>query len=155
MQRVYDGGAYIIEPLTDPRMFEGVRTRRILAFLIDAVVIALLTVVASIAVAVLGVLTLGLGWLLFPLLWPGVALLYCAFTMGGPRSATLGMRAQGLEARFLDGSRFNPGIAAIHSILFYISVGVLTPFILLVSLFTDRKRLLHDLVLGSVVVRRA
>jgi uncharacterized RDD family membrane protein YckC len=37
-------------------------------------------------------------------------------------------------------------------VLFYASVALLTPLVLLVSLFTDRKRLLHDLLLGSVIV---
>lgn len=152
--RTYDGAAFIIEPLDDPRLYDGVRTRRIFAFLIDAVIIAVLTFVVGIVVFFLGIFTLGLGWMLYPLLWPAVALIYCAFTLGGPASATPGMRAQGLEARFLDGSYFNPGIAAVHSILFYVSVACLTPLVLLVSLVSGRKRLLHDLVLGSVIVNR-
>ena len=147
----YDG-TIILEPLDDPRLYYGVRTRRIFAFLIDALVIAVLTLGAAVVVFFLGIFTLGLGWLLYPILWPAMALVYCAFTLGGPNSATPGMRTQGLEARFLDGSRFNPGIAAIHSVLFYASVALLTPLVLLVSLFTDRKRLLHDLLLGSVIV---
>ena len=107
----YDG-TIILEPLDDPRLYYGVRTRRIFAFLIDALVIAVLTLGAAVVVFFLGIFTLGLGWLLYPILWPAMALVYCAFTLGGPNSATPGMRTQGLEARFLDGSRFNPGIAA-------------------------------------------
>lgn len=152
--RSYAGPTYTVDPLTDWRLYDGVLGRRILAFLVDVIIIGALTVGAFVLVAVLGVFTLGLGWLLFPLLWPGVALLYSAFSLGGARSATVGMRTVGLEVRMLDGSRLNPLIAAVHAVLFYASVAILTPFVLLVALFADRKRLLHDLVLGTVVVNR-
>lgn len=153
--RTYDAADFIIdEGVPGPRAVSGIRTRRILAFLIDVVIIALLTFAASIVVFVLGIFTLGLGWLLYPILWPAVALVYSAFSLGGPASATVGMRTQGIEARFMDGSRLNPGIAAIHAVLFYASISFLTPLILLVSLFTDNKRLLHDIVLGIIFVNR-
>ncbi|WP_181701878.1 RDD family protein [Chthonobacter albigriseus] len=142
------------DPLTDGRLYDGVRTRRAIGFLLDAVVLAILTLLASVLIFFLGIFTLGLGWLLYPLLWPVLALIYCAFTMGGPNSATPGMRAMGLEVRQLDGQKLTPVIAAIHSVLFYASVSILTPFVLVVALISDRKRLLHDLVLGTVVVNR-
>lgn len=146
--------AYHADPMTDRRLFSGVRTRRIMGFLLDVVALAVLTFLASALILVLGIFTLGLGWLLFPLLWPFLALIYCAFTLGGPNSATPGMRAFGLEMRQLDGSRMTPVLAAIHAVLFYASVSVLTPFVLVVALISDRKRLLHDIVLGTVVVNR-
>lgn len=153
--RTYDAADYIYdEGRPGPRAVSGIRTRRIFAFLIDAVIIAMLTVVAAIVVAFLGLVTLGLGWLLYPILWPAVALVYCAFSLGGPHSATVGMRTQGIEARFMDGSRLNPGVAAVHAVLFYFSMSILTPLVLLVSLFTENKRLLHDIVLGIVFVNR-
>ncbi len=136
------------------RLTDGVLGKRVFAFLIDVVIIFGLTIGAFVLVAVLGVFTLGLGWLLFPLLWPGVALIYSAFSVGGPKASTIGMRTMGLEVRMLDGSRLNPVIAAVHAVGFYASVAILTPFVLLVALFSDRKRLLHDLVLGTVVVNR-
>lgn len=145
---------YKPDVLTAPALYDGVRTRRILGFLLDAVFIALLTIAASFVVLVLGIFTLGLGWLLFPLLWPFLALIYCAFTLGGSASATPGMRAFGLEMRQLNGQRMTPVLAAIHAVLFYASVSLLTPFVVLFSLIADRKRLLHDIVLGTVVVNR-
>ena len=41
----------------------------------------------------------------------------------------------------------------VHSVLFWAGNVVLTPLILLVTLFADRKRTLHDLLLGTVVTR--
>ena len=39
-----------------------------------------------------------------------------------------------------------------HAVLFWISVSVLTPLVLLVGLFNGRRRLLHDIVLGTVII---
>jgi uncharacterized RDD family membrane protein YckC len=36
---------------------------------------------------------------------------------------------------------------------FWFSMAILTPLVLVVALFTERKQLLHDLVLGTVAVR--
>ncbi len=102
----------------------------------------------------LGLFTFGLGWLLFPVLGPGVALAYVGFTLGGPHSATPGMRTMGLTMRMLNGRRPDILIAAIHALLFWFSVSLLTPLILLVSFFNAEKRLLHDIVLGVAVVNR-
>ncbi|TIU90630.1 MAG: RDD family protein, partial [Mesorhizobium sp.] len=41
----------------------------------------------------------------------------------------------------------------VHSVLFWAGNVILTPLVLLVSLFADRKRTLHDLLLGTVVSR--
>lgn len=148
-----DGRGPAYDPAIRPDYYDGVRTRRIFAFLIDASVILFLMLVASAVIAVLGIFTLGLGWFLFPLVWPVVAIAYTAFTLGGRHSATPGMRFMGIEMRMWDGARMNPALAVIHAIGFWLSVSFLTPLILLVSLFTPRKQLLHDLALGTFVIR--
>jgi uncharacterized RDD family membrane protein YckC len=107
------------------------------------------------AILVLGVFTLGLQWLLLPAVWPVVAILYSVLTVGGPNSATPGMRFMGIQIRSLRGERIDYGIALLHALGFWFSVGLLTPLVLVVSLFTERKQLLHDLVLGTVAVRAA
>jgi uncharacterized RDD family membrane protein YckC len=150
-----DAGELAYDPVVHPERYVGVRSRRIFAFLVDAAVILLLMVVASIAIAIFGVFTFGLGWFLFPLIWPVVALLYTVLTMGGPASATPGMRFAGIEMRMIDGERMNYGLALLHSLGFWFSVTILTPLVLLVSLFTQRKQLLQDLVLGTAAVRTA
>ncbi|MTI04802.1 RDD family protein [Roseibium denhamense] len=143
------------DPALNPELFSGVRSRRMFAFLIDLIVIALLTFGAGILVFVLGVFTLGLGFLLYAILPTAVALIYVAMTLGGPSASTLGMRAMGLEMRLWYGAKPYPLLAAVHAILFWFSVSFLTPLVLLVSLFSDRKRLLHDLILGTVVINSA
>ena len=148
-----DAGELEFDPAVHPERYDGVRTRRIFAFLIDATAIFFLMVAAYVVIAVLGVFTLGLLWLLFPAVWPVVAILYSVMTLGGPSSATPGMRFTGIEVRTVDGGRMDYGLALLHALLFWASVAILTPFVLLVALFTERKQLLHDLIIGTAAVR--
>lgn len=139
--------------LDDIRLYDGVRTRRIMAFLIDFAVVTLITLPVYVLVLFLGVITLGLGWMLFGVTWPLVAIVYIWNTLGGRRQATVGMNTMGIRLERLDGRRVDGLFAVVHSVLFWAGNAVLTPFILLISLFADRKRTLHDLLLGTVVVR--
>lgn len=139
--------------LDDRRLYEGVRTRRVLAFVVDYVLVALIMIPVAILVLLLGLLTLGLGWMLFGILFPLVALPYVALTMGGPSQATVGMRMMSIRLERLDGARVDGLFAMVHAVLFWAGNVVLTPLILLASLFLDRKRTVHDLLLGTVVVR--
>lgn len=150
--RVLDG-EIITSRLDDIRAYDGVRTRRVLAFLIDYLIVGLLLIPFAIIVFFLGILTLGLGWALFSILGPAVALLYVGTTLGGPNQATTGMRMMGIRLDRLDGRPVDGLLAVVHSVLFWAGNVVLTPLILLVTLFSDRKRALHDLLLGTVVSR--
>ena len=137
----------------DERLYEGVRTRRILAFLIDYVLVLVLVAIAVPVVALVGVVTFGIGWLLYAILTPAVALAYIAGTIGGPGQATLGMRAMDIRLERYDGQPIDPMTAIVHAVLFWAANAILTPLVLLVGLFTRHKRLLHDLALGTVAVR--
>ncbi len=132
---------------------EGVLTRRVFAFLIDAVIVFLLCIPVAIVIFMLGVITLGLGWLLYALMFPVIAISYVGFTMGGPAQATIGMRVNNIFLARLDGGKIDQITAIVHSLLFWVGSAVLTPLVLLVTLFSDRKRTLHDLLLGTVVLR--
>ena len=150
--RVLDGE--ILAPaLDDARLYDGVRTRRVLAVIIDYLIVALLTIPVAILVFVFGVLTLGLGWVLFSILVPVVALTYVWFTLGSTDQATSGMKMMGVRLERLDGRPIDGMVAVVHSVLFWAGNVILTPLVLLVSLFADRKRTLHDLLLGTVVRR--
>jgi uncharacterized RDD family membrane protein YckC len=43
-------------------------------------------------------------------------------------------------------------LGTVHAVVFWISVSVLTPFILLVGFFNARRRLLHDIIVGTVLI---
>ena len=145
----------VYDPAAHPELFEGVLAARMLAFVIDVIILAVPVAVASIFVFLFGFLTFGLGWLLF---WPlnGAAVvwavLYYGFTLGGPSSATIGMRTMGIEMRTSYGAPCYFVLGAVHAIVYWISVSMLTPFVLLVGLFNARSRLLHDFLLGTVVI---
>lgn len=139
-------------PVLQAEYFQGVLSRRIIAFLIDAAIIIGLTIVAYIVLFLLGILTLGLTWLLFGLAFPAVALAYNAYTLSRPQSATIGMRSVDLQMRTWYGAPMYALLAAFHAILFYVSVTFLTPFILLIAPFNARKRCLHDFFAGTVVI---
>lgn len=150
--RILDGDI-LTSRLDDLRVYEGVRTRRIFAFFIDYFIIALLLIPFAILVFLLGIITLGLGWILFSILVPMVALIYIWNTMGGPTQATIGMRMMNIRLERLDGRPVDGLLAIVHSVLFWAGNALLTPFILLAPLFLERKRTVHDLLLGTVVAR--
>ena len=146
------------DPAAQPELFEGVLPRRVVAFAIDFVIIAAPIVLAAMVIFAFGVVTLGLGWALYWLLPPGSviwAICYFGITLAAPESATIGMRAMDLEMRTWYGGPAYFVLGAVHAIAFWVSISALSPLILLVCFFNDRRRLLHDIVLGTVVINNA
>jgi uncharacterized RDD family membrane protein YckC len=141
------------DPVAQRQLFQGVIHRRFFAFIVDAIIIAILTAIAYVVVAFLGVVTLGLAWLLFGLVFPVVGLGYNAATIGGSRSATIGQRMMGLTVPMWFGGKVTPLIAAFHALLFWLSLTIFCP-ILLWCFFDPRKRCLHDILAGVVVINR-
>jgi uncharacterized RDD family membrane protein YckC len=146
---------HAFDPLSQPELFRGVLTRRVFAFLIDLVVLSIPVILAVIFIAVFGVITLGLGWVLFWLVSPASviwALIYYGASLAGPHSATIGMRMMDLQMRTWYGAPSYFVLGAMHAVAFWVSVSFLTPLVLLVGLFNGRRRLLHDIVLGTVII---
>jgi len=151
----YDFKPHAYDPVANPELFEGVLSRRIVAFIIDIVIIAVPLIAASAFIFVIGLVTFGLGWLFFWLLSPISviwALAYYGFTLGSPASATIGMRAMEIEMRTWYGAPAYFVLGAVHAVVFWVTVSVLTPFILLVGFFNARGRLLHDILVGAVLI---
>ena len=146
------------DPAAQPELFEGVLPRRVVAFAIDFVIIAAPIVLAAMVIFAFGVVTLGLGWALYWLLPPASvlwAIAYFGITLASPESATIGMRVMDLEMRTWYGAPAYFVLGAVHAILFWFSISALSPLILLVCFFNQRRRLLHDIVLGTVVINNA
>ena len=143
------------DPDSNPELFEGVLARRVVAFVIDFFAIAVPVVLAAMFIFAFGIVTLGLGWTLYWLLPPASviwAIVYFGVTLGDERSATLGMRVMDLEMRTWYGAPAYFVLGAVHAIAFWSTVSFFTPFILLVCFFNQRRRLLHEIVLGTVVI---
>jgi uncharacterized RDD family membrane protein YckC len=146
---------HVYDPIAHPELFEGVPARRMIAFVIDVVIIMVPVLLACIFILMFGFVTLGLGWGLFLLVTPGTVvwgLIYYGTTMGGPASATIGMRAVDLEIRTWYGAPCYFLLGMVHAIAFWVLTSSLTPLVLLVGLINERRRLLHDILLGTVVV---
>lgn len=144
-----------VDPLDDPALFTGILPRRVFAFVLDVGVLTGLAILYYFATVLLGLLTLGLA---FPLLITAGAFLplaYHTLTIGGPHSATLGMRVFGLQVKVWNGGA--PGYlqALLHTAVFYLSLGLTSGLILLWALFNNRRRCLHDILCGTVVLRRS
>lgn len=155
LDRTPDSMDHAFDPVTQPEYFQGVLARRMVAFLVDAVMIIGPIILLAIFIFLFGIVTLSLGWMLFPLLSPAFviwALCYNAMTLGSPASATLGMRLMDLQVRTWYGAPCYSLLGAVHAVLFWFSVSLLTPLVLVVGLFNDRRRLLHDFLAGTVVV---
>jgi uncharacterized RDD family membrane protein YckC len=143
------------DPATMPELFEGVLARRVVAFFIDVVLIATPALFVALFILVFGIFTLGLGWFFFILYWPAVvvwALVYYAIGFANPASATIGMRVMDLEMRTWYGAPAYALLGAVHAVVFWITCSALTPFILLVAFFNARRRLLHDMVVGTIMI---
>lgn len=154
----FDVKPHAFDPIRNPELFDGVLPRRIIAFAIDVIILLIPVAVVAVLVFFIGIVTLGLGWALYWLLSPSTIiwiLVYYGFTLSTPESATYGMRAMDLEMRTWYGAPCYSVLGAVHPILFWLSVSTLTPFILLVAFFNERRRLLHDIVLGTVVINNA
>ncbi|MBR0937696.1 RDD family protein [Bradyrhizobium jicamae] len=152
-----DGGVppHAFDPWAQPELFRGVLTRRVFAFLIDLVVLSVPVILGVIFIALFGVVTLGLGWALFWLVSPASiiwAIVYYGCSIGGRHSATIGMRVMDLELRTWYGSPGYFVLGATRAVLFWVLVSFLSPLVLLVGLFNGRRRLLHDIILGTVVI---
>lgn len=133
--------------------FDGVLTRRVLAFVVDYLLIAVLLVPAWVILFFFSILTLGLGFMLYPVSFFIVAGLYFALTLSSERQATPGMQVMDLTMERDDGRPIDFSIAVVHVIAFWVINSLLTPFLLLAGLFTSRKRLIHDMLLGTCVMR--
>jgi len=140
-------------PVVTSAELEGVRTSRFLSFFVDYLIVGILCIPFFVITGLLTVITFGLAAGLFAIVPPVVAVIYLAFTLGGANQATVGMRMMGIRIKRLDGKLVDPILAVLHGILFWVihTVAVILP--LFVSFFSSKKRLLHDILLGTYVAR--
>ena len=137
----------------DARAYEGVLLKRVLAFCVDYLLILLLCIPAAIVLLVFSIVTLGLGFMLYPALFVLVAIPYFGFTLGGSSQASPGMKMFGIAMTRSNGRQIDFLLSTVHIVVFWVFNSVVTPLILLVGLFTERSRLVHDFLLGTTVVR--
>ena len=151
LKDLYKGNG-LPDPHVDAGFYDGVPAKRLIAFVIDFVIILGLSICVWM---IFGIMTLGIGLLLAPAIgfWTSVG--YRIVTLAG-KSATLGMRVMGIEFRTAAGDRFDFTHAAIHSVLFsFLFPTVIGQIISIITMLaTPHGRAVPDLVLGSTAINR-
>ena len=145
-------------PIADPAaLFEtelvcGVMSRRVVAWLLDLLIIGVVLAGIWLLCFVFSVVTLGLGRSIFVLL-PIIPIAYHWLFVASSMAATPGQALLGLTVRRNEDLGLPSGIdALVFTLLFYVTMA-LGAFWTLVALFTVRHRTFHDILSGLVVVR--
>src|SRR6187431_2699551 len=116
------------DPAASPELFDGVLARRVVAFLIDFLILAVPVVFAAMFLSVVTIVTFGLGIVFFALLWPAMviwAVVYYGMTLGSPASATIGMRVMEIEMRTWYGAPAYFMLGAVHAVVFWVTVSAI------------------------------
>lgn len=134
------------DPERHEEFYEGVLTKRFLAWVFDLILIAVLT-------ALIVPFTAFTALFFLPALFLGVGFVYRWITLTG-RSATWGMRLMSIEFLDRQGQRFDAGTALVWTLGYSLSMAFVLPQILSVvlMLISARRQGLTDHVLGSVAI---
>lgn len=141
-----------VSALPDPEihapLYAGVPAKRLVAWVVDSLVIGALT-----AVVVLGTAFLAL--FILPLVFLAIGFVYRSATLAR-FSATPGMQLMAIELRGPDGARLGPGLAVAHTALFTLATAVFPLQLVSAGLMaiTPRGQGLGDLVLGTAALNR-
>jgi uncharacterized RDD family membrane protein YckC len=149
-----DARPYLPDPATAPALFDGVLTRRVFAFIIDMLLTGAIIVALSVVGLVLGFFTLGLAWLSLVFVVPASVVLYYAATLGSHRRATVGMQVMDIVLTPTRGQPLDGWMAALHALTFWVTIWVFWP-VTLIALFTPRRQMVHDYIVGTLMVRRS
>lgn len=136
------------DPDTHPEFYDGIPMKRLLAWVVDMIVIIGLCLLVLPFTAFTGIF-------FFPVLMLLVGFFYRVITLT-TGSATWGMRLMGMELRDLRDRPFDFGTALLHTLGYSVSWAMAPLQLISVVLMclTERKQGLSDMVLGTVAVNR-
>jgi uncharacterized RDD family membrane protein YckC len=137
------------DPITEAVFYERVRTKRLLAWIVDSVLITLIS-------AAIVPFTAFTGLFFFPFLMLVTGFLYRWWTIASG-SATWGMRLFAIELRDQQGATVDSRTALLHTAGYTVSV-LVSPLQLvsvLLMLISARKQGLTDHILGTAMIRKA
>ncbi len=134
------------DPESHPEFYAGVARKRLFAFIIDSILIVILTLIVIPFTAFTALFFLGSICLFVSVAYRTISL--------ASISATPGMRLNGIEFRTHLGERLSFGSALAHTLLFSASISMGLPQLISVMMivFSRRARGLNEHVMGSVVV---
>jgi uncharacterized RDD family membrane protein YckC len=134
------------DPDTQSEFYADVPVKRLIAWVVDALLIFL-------TAFLIAILTVGLGFFFFGFLILVVAFVYRTVSLAN-RSATLGMRLVAIEMRTHRGERFDLATAALHTLAYQVSVAMVVPQIISIVLMLTSARAqgLTDHALGTAAL---
>jgi uncharacterized RDD family membrane protein YckC len=139
---------HLPDPESQPEFYADVPAKRLVAFVVDTLVILALSLLVVPFTAFTGLF-------FFPVLMAVIGFAYRVVTLA-QGSATWGMRLVAIEFRARDGGRFDLGLAFAHTLGLTVSFAL--PLLQLASivlmLTQPRGQGLSDMVLGTVAVNR-
>jgi uncharacterized RDD family membrane protein YckC len=147
--------SHLPDPDTAPDLFDGVLQRRVIAYVIDFSFMVLIAILIAVTGLLAGFLTLGLGWLVIPIVMPLAIMGYYVVTLGSPRRATPGMAAMDLVLTPARGAPLDGWKILIHPLVFWATIWISWPISLAFALFTPRRQMVHDLIAGTLMLRRS
>ena len=147
--------ANLPDPNSAPELFSELLPRRVFAYLIDIMLIGLAAMLLTFCSVVLGFLTFGLAWLSMPLMVPATVVAYYTLTLGSRRRATVGMSLMDIGLTAARDGALDGWKVLLHPLLFWVTIWICWPVTLLVALFTPRRQMLHDLALGTLMLRQS
>jgi uncharacterized RDD family membrane protein YckC len=135
-----------------PALTDAITARRVGAWLIDAIILAILLGVMHLVLWILGFVTFGLGWFLLGGLWV-VPVAYLFAFVASPAQATPGQALADLRVvRDDDLGRPTPAQALVYAVGYAVTMAAGAIW-LVAAFFTRRARCLHDIVAGTAVLR--
>ncbi len=142
-------GPGLPDPDTQSAFYADVASKRFFAWMVDILLIGILTVITL-------PLTLFIGVFFLPLLFGAISFMYRVISLTN-RSATPGMRLMSVELRTATGDRFDLGAAFAHTLGYAVSVAMfpLQMVSIVLMMTSSRGQGLSDLFLGSVAINRA
>lgn len=146
---------YLPDPNTAPDLFDGLLKRRVGAYLIDLMLIGALALVFGVVGLIFGLLTFGLGLFAMVFVVPAAVVVYYGLTLGSERRATVGMQMMDIVLTPTRGQPLDGWMAIFHAALFWLTFWISWPITILFALFTPRRQMLHDLIMGTLMLRRS
>lgn len=149
MTRPAPSGWSLPDPDNQAEFYADVPLKRAMAWLIDSLLIAAITLVIVPFTAFTALFFL-------PALWVVIGLVYRVVSLTRS-SATPGMRVMAIEFRNHRDEKFGLGEAVLHTLLYSVAVSMVLPQIISIVLMltTARAQGLPDLLLGTVALNRA
>lgn len=140
--------SHLPDPDLQPEFYAAVPVKRLLAWLVDTLLIGLCGLVLLPFTAFLAIFFL-------PLFYLVVGFFYRVLTLAA-WSATPGMALMSVELRRHDGHRFDMAHAVMHTLGFSVSVAFVLPQVISIILMLTgaRRQGLTDAILGTAAINR-